>query len=37
MPESVIEDLTVSDINGFPFCWEAMARRELRLDPSILD
>ena len=37
MPESVIEALTVSDINGFPFCWEAMARRELRLDPSILD
>ncbi len=25
------------DANGFPFLWEAMARRELRADPGILD
>ena len=25
------------DANGFPFLWEAMARRELRRDPGVLD
>jgi len=25
------------DANGFPFLWEAMARRELREDPGILE
>ncbi len=25
------------DGNGFPFLWEAMARKEIRLDPSVLD
>lgn len=25
------------DGNGFPFLWEAMARREIRRDPSVLD
>ena len=37
LPDAVIEGLTVSDLNGFPFCWEAMARRELRADPTILN
>ncbi len=31
------EKVSVTDANGFPFLWEAMARRELRADPSILD
>jgi L-fuculose-phosphate aldolase len=25
------------DAHGFPFLWEAMARRELREDPGIID
>jgi hypothetical protein len=25
------------DGNGFPFLWETMARRELRLDPRVLE
>ena len=25
------------DAHGFPFLWEAMARRELREDPSIIE
>lgn len=32
-----IDKISITDENGFPFCWEAMARRELRLDPSVLD
>ncbi|TDG11267.1 class II aldolase/adducin family protein [Seongchinamella unica] len=32
-----IEKVGITDANGFPFCWEAMARRELRLDPSIME
>jgi ribulose-5-phosphate 4-epimerase/fuculose-1-phosphate aldolase len=32
-----VEKVSITDDNGFPFCWEAMARRELRADPSILD
>lgn len=27
----------MTDGNGFPFLWEAMARRELRLDPRVLE
>jgi len=27
----------MSDTLGFPFLWEAMARREIRLDPGVLD
>ena len=26
-----------ADANGFPFLWEAMARREIRRDPGVLD
>jgi len=37
LPNEVVDRLTVTDTNGFPFCWEAMARRELRADPTILD
>ncbi|MDT0575947.1 class II aldolase/adducin family protein [Croceicoccus sp. F390] len=28
---------SMSDSMGFPFLWEAMARREIRLDPAVLD
>lgn len=37
LPDEVIEKVSVADENGFPFCWEAMARRELRQDPTIVD
>lgn len=32
-----VAKLTIADENGFPFCWEAMARRELRRDPSLVE
>jgi L-fuculose-phosphate aldolase len=35
-PEQVAE-IALPDANGFPFLWEAMARRELRRDPTVLD
>lgn len=28
---------SMTDGNGFPFLWEAMARREIRLDPTVLE
>lgn len=37
MAETEIERVAVTDPNGFPFLWEAMARRELRADPRVLD
>ena len=37
LPEAMIEQLSMVDDNGFPFCWEAMARRELRRDPSVIE
>lgn len=37
LSDEEVEKVSISDANGFPFCWEAMARRELRADPSILD
>lgn len=37
LSEEEIEKVSITDGAGFPFCWEAMARRELRLDPSIVD
>jgi ribulose-5-phosphate 4-epimerase/fuculose-1-phosphate aldolase len=37
LANDVVEQLAVTDAKGFPFCWEAMARRELREDPSILE
>jgi len=37
MTEEQIEAVALPDTHGFPFLWEAMARRELRRDPSVLD
>ncbi len=37
MPEAEAARLGLPDDNGFPFLWEAMARRELREHPEILD
>lgn len=38
LPEAVANSLgEMIDGNGFPFLWEAMARRELRGDSAILD
>jgi len=32
-----MESVARADDNGFPFLWEAMARREIRRDPSVLE
>lgn len=32
-----VENAARADDNGFPFLWEAMARREIRRDPSVLE
>ena len=37
LADEVVERLAMADANGFPFLWEAMARRELRNDPSVLE
>lgn len=37
LSDEEVAKVSVADANGFPFCWEAMARRELRRDPSIVD
>ena len=37
LTEAQIAAIALPDANGFPFLWEAMARRELRADPGILD
>jgi L-fuculose-phosphate aldolase len=37
LTEAQIAGIARPDANGFPFLWEAMARRELREDPGILD
>lgn len=37
LPNEVVESLILPDINGFPMLWEAMARKELRNDSSILN
>ncbi len=37
LPQAIIEQVGLPDINGFPFLFEAMARRELRTDPGVLD
>lgn len=36
LSDEEVEKVSITDTNGFPFCWEAMARRELRADPRIL-
>jgi len=37
LDEARIAAIALPDANGFPFLWEAMARRELRLDHGIPD
>ncbi|MBT8151526.1 MAG: class II aldolase/adducin family protein, partial [Gammaproteobacteria bacterium] len=37
LADEVVENISLPDKNGFPFLWEAMARRELDRDSSILD
>ncbi len=36
LPDASIPDVSRADDNGFPFLWEAMARREIRNDPDVL-
>lgn len=36
LPNELVEEVSLPDPNSFPFLWEAMARRELRRDPTIL-
>jgi ribulose-5-phosphate 4-epimerase/fuculose-1-phosphate aldolase len=36
-PETAAAMGAMTDGNGFPFLWEAMARRELRRDPRVLE
>ncbi|MFQ3324377.1 MAG: L-fuculose-phosphate aldolase [Pseudomonadales bacterium] len=37
LTEEEVEKVSITDTFGFPFCWEAMARRELRRDPHLVD
>ena len=37
LADAVVESISVADANGFPMLWEAMARRQLRRDPGVLD
>ncbi|MCB1675176.1 MAG: class II aldolase/adducin family protein [Halioglobus sp.] len=37
LTEAQVVAIARPDANGFPFLWEAMARRELRADPTVLD
>jgi ribulose-5-phosphate 4-epimerase/fuculose-1-phosphate aldolase len=37
VPETAAAMGAMTDGNGFPFLWEAMARRELRRDPRVLE
>ena len=37
MTDAQIAEIALPDAHGFPFLWEAMARRELREDPGIID
>lgn len=37
LTEEQVTAIARPDAHGFPFLWEAMARRELRADPGILD
>ncbi|MEM8500079.1 MAG: class II aldolase/adducin family protein [Pseudomonadota bacterium] len=36
LPAALIPETARADDNGFPFLWEAMARREIRKDPAVL-
>ncbi len=37
LSEAQVAAIALPDRNGFPFLWEAMARRELRESPDVLD
>ena len=37
LSDEEVGKVAITDPNGFPFLWEAMARREIRRDPSVLD
>lgn len=37
LTEEQVAGIALPDANGFPYLWEAMARRELRRDASVLD
>lgn len=37
MKQEEADKVSITDTNGFPFLWEAMARREIKADPSVLD
>ncbi|TXS96134.1 class II aldolase/adducin family protein [Parahaliea maris] len=37
LPDGMVQQIALPDANGFPFLFEAMARRELRRDPNILN
>ena len=37
LSEERVAEVALPDKNGFPFLWEAMARREIRRDPGVLD
>lgn len=37
LADEVVEQIAIADANGFPFLWEAMARRALRHNSTILD
>jgi ribulose-5-phosphate 4-epimerase/fuculose-1-phosphate aldolase len=37
LTDEQVAAIALPDANGFPFLWEAMARRELRRDPGVLD
>lgn len=37
LADEEVERVSITDANGFPFLWEAMARREIRRDPSVLE
>ena len=37
LADAIVEQIAIADANGFPFLWEAMARRALRHNPSIAD
>lgn len=36
LSDAEVEKVSIADENWFPFIWEAMARKEIRLDPSVL-
>ncbi|MAT93802.1 MAG: aldolase [Halioglobus sp.] len=37
MSDEQVAACALPDANGFPFLWEAMARREIRRDPAVLE